>query len=71
MINMAEAASRQAVEEGKRRLREFLESSDSGRQAMAMSGRNARGAEEYEMSSNLKSKGRRTDTSDDDNDDDL
>ncbi|KAM5504744.1 Dynamin-like GTPase that mediates homotypic ER fusion [Microsporum canis] len=71
MINMAEAASRQAVEEGKRRLREFLESSDSGRQAMAMSGRNARGTEEYEMSSNLKSKGRRTDTSDDDNDDDL
>lgn len=71
MINMAEAASRQAVEEGKRRLREFLESSDTGRQAMAMSGRNSTRVEEYEMSSNLKSKGRRSTTDDDDDDDDL
>ncbi|KAK2863643.1 Dynamin-like GTPase that mediates homotypic ER fusion [Arthroderma sp. PD_2] len=70
MINMAEAASRQAVEEGKRRLREFLESSDTGRQAMAMSGRNGPRAEEYEMSSNLKNRGRRT-AADDDDDDDL
>lgn len=71
MINMAEAASRQAVEEGKRRLREFLESSDTGRQAMAMSGRNSTHVEEFEMSSNLKSKGRRSTTDDDDDDDDL
>lgn len=34
---MANAASTQAVEVGKERLREFLESSDTGRQAMAMS----------------------------------
>ncbi len=34
---MANAASSQALEEGKKRLREFLESSDTGRQAMAMS----------------------------------
>ncbi len=38
MYQMANAASQQAVEEGKKRLREFLESSDTGRQAIAMSG---------------------------------
>lgn len=37
MARMANAASAQAVEVGKERLREFLESSDTGRQAMAMS----------------------------------
>jgi hypothetical protein len=35
---MANAASAQALEVSKERLREFLESSESGRQAMAMSG---------------------------------
>ncbi|KAI9836214.1 MAG: Dynamin-like GTPase that mediates homotypic ER fusion [Sarea resinae] len=39
MIRMTNAASQQALEVGKERLREFLESSDTGRQAMAMSGR--------------------------------
>jgi len=43
MIRMANAASAQAVEVGKERLREFLESSDTGRQAMAMSGRDSDG----------------------------
>ena len=38
MYQMANAASQQALEEGKKRLREFLESSDTGRQAIAMSG---------------------------------
>ena len=38
MIRMSNAASQQAIEVGKERLREFLESSDTGRQAMAMSG---------------------------------
>jgi len=38
MARMANAASAQALEVGKERLREFLESSESGRQAMAMSG---------------------------------
>ena len=33
---MANAASAQALDEGKRRLREFLEASETGRQAMAM-----------------------------------
>ena len=35
---MANAASTQALEEGKKRLREFLEESNAGRQAMAMGG---------------------------------
>lgn len=38
MYQMANAASAQAIEEGKKRLREFLEESNAGRQAMAMSG---------------------------------
>lgn len=36
MINMANAASAQALEEGKKKLREFLESSETGRQAIGM-----------------------------------
>jgi hypothetical protein len=65
MMNMADAASRQAVEEGKRRLREFLEASDTGRQAIAMSASASGGSgrDEYEMS-NLKS--RNNDEGDDD-----
>jgi hypothetical protein len=38
MARMANAASVQALDIGKERLRDFLESSESGRQAMAMSG---------------------------------
>lgn len=38
MARMANAASAQGLEVGKERLRAFLESSDTGRQAMAMSG---------------------------------
>ena len=38
MYQMANAASAQALEEGKKRLREFLEESNAGRQAMAMGG---------------------------------
>lgn len=51
IMKMTEAASNQAMQEGKRRLRDFLESSDTGRQAIAMSGSGARSSrEEYEMS---------------------
>ena len=39
MLRMANAASQQGLEVGKEKLREFLEASDTGRQAMAMSGR--------------------------------
>lgn len=38
MARMANAASQQGLEVGKERLRSFLENSDAGRQAMAMSG---------------------------------
>ncbi|KAF2640472.1 GTP-binding protein Sey1 [Massarina eburnea CBS 473.64] len=43
MARMANAASHQGLEVGKERLREFLASSDTGRQAMAMSGQQPRG----------------------------
>lgn len=68
MMKMADAASRQALEEGKKRLREFLESSDTGRQAMAMSA-NATG-EEYEMTS-LKSKKKAADEGEDEDLNDI
>lgn len=48
MINMANAASAQALQEGKKRLREFLETSETGRSALAMP---AMGGESYEMKS--------------------
>ena len=38
MLSMTNAASAQALLEFKKRLREFLESSETGRQAIAMSG---------------------------------
>lgn len=38
ILSMTNAASAQALEEGKKRLRDFLESSETGRQAIAMSG---------------------------------
>ncbi|KAL9110887.1 MAG: hypothetical protein Q9227_004687 [Pyrenula ochraceoflavens] len=48
MIKMANAASAQAVQEGKKKLREFLEESQTGREALAMSSGSGSG-EEYEM----------------------
>lgn len=42
MARMANAASAQAVDIGKEKLREFLESSEAGRQAMAASGNQTR-----------------------------
>ena len=54
ILKMTEAASQQALVEGKRRLRDFLETSDTGRQAIAMSASERAGSasrkEEYEMS---------------------
>ncbi|KAK2752444.1 Dynamin-like GTPase that mediates homotypic ER fusion [Arachnomyces sp. PD_36] len=70
ILKMTEAASQQALEEGKRRLRDFLESSDTGRQAMAMSGAGGKGGEEYEMSrlNGKNKKGRDGDDMDDEDD---
>ena len=42
MARMANAASQQGLEVGKERLRAFLENSEAGRQAVAMSGRDGR-----------------------------
>merc|ERR1711939_545072 len=69
MLKMTNAASQQAIEEGKRRLRDFLEESPTARQAMAMSGR-----EEFEMSNYPKPPGTqkvKTDGADDDDDDEI
>ncbi|KAI9893751.1 MAG: Dynamin-like GTPase that mediates homotypic ER fusion [Vezdaea aestivalis] len=57
MLQMTNAASQQALELGKERLREFLETSDTGRQAIAMSGR-ASGSEDISLQ-NLNSDGKR------------
>ncbi|CAG8291176.1 unnamed protein product [Penicillium salamii] len=67
MLKMTEAASGQALVEGKRRLREFLESSDTGRQAIAMSAGEggSRRKEEYEMSDMQKSGSKAKDDLDD------
>jgi protein SEY1 len=71
MARMANAASQQALEVGKERLREFLESSDTGRQAMAMSGR--QGGRQYDEISmdTLNSDGKKKARNDDDDLDDL
>jgi hypothetical protein len=65
MLKMANAASAQALDEGKKRLREFLEESPAARQAMAMSGR-----DEYEMKplNSSRSAKVKTDGADDDED---
>ena len=65
MIRMANAASAQAVEIGKEKLREFLESSDTGRQAVAMSGR--RDSDEISLNT-LDSRGKRKPVAEDDDD---
>ena len=67
ILKMTEAASQQALVEGKRRLREFLEQSDTGRQAIAMSASDRTdNKEEYEMSDLPKrSSGSKTDDLDD------
>ncbi|KIX09710.1 protein SEY1 [Rhinocladiella mackenziei CBS 650.93] len=68
MLKMANAASQQALEEGKKRLREFLEENPTARQALAMSGR-----EEYEMKNLSSSRPNKikTDGADDEDADDM
>jgi hypothetical protein len=65
---MADAASRQAIDIGKERLREFLETSETGRQAMAMSGEQRSGrvrdADEISMDT-LNGDGKKKTTDDD------
>ena len=65
MLNMANAASAQALEEGKKRLRDFLEQSETGRQALAMP---SGGADSYEMKSRSKAKVKADGADDEDED---
>lgn len=64
MLNMANAASAQALEEGKKRLREFLETTETGRQALSMPS----GSESHEMSPRSRRKVK-TDGADDEDED--
>tara|TARA_R110002060_G_scaffold62675_1_gene72036 strand:- start:616 stop:819 length:204 start_codon:yes stop_codon:yes gene_type:complete len=65
---MTNAASAQAVEIGKEKLREFLESSDTGHQALAMKGR---GDDDDAISLNtLDSRGKKKASVEDEDDDD-
>lgn len=61
MARMANAASAQGLEVGKERLRAFLESSDAGRQAMAMSsGANETRRHEHVQMDRLNGDGKKT-----------
>lgn len=51
IMRMTNAASAQGLDIFREKLREFLESSDTGRQAMAMSGGGLDGDNSYEMKS--------------------
>jgi len=67
MLRMANAASTQAVEIGKEKLREFLESSETGRQAMAMGPR----SDSDSISLNTLDSRRKKKTIEEDEDDDI
>jgi hypothetical protein len=70
MIKMANAASQQAIEVGKERLREFLEQSDTARHTVPMGGRND--TDSYSLHT-LDSRGKKKvpTAGDDDDDDDI
>ncbi|KAL2353318.1 GTP-binding protein Sey1 [Cryomyces antarcticus] len=67
MLRMSNAASQQALEVGKERLRAFLESSDTGRQAMAMSGAKPQDSDSYNMEA-LDSSGKKKSAATDEDD---
>ncbi|KAI9791887.1 MAG: Dynamin-like GTPase that mediates homotypic ER fusion [Candelina submexicana] len=68
ILRMANAASHQALEVGKERLREFLEQSDTGRQAIAMSGQKEDGIGMQTLNADGK---RKKATADEDEDDEI
>ncbi|THW21286.1 root hair defective 3 GTP-binding protein [Aureobasidium pullulans] len=70
IIRMTNAASAQGLEVFKERLREFLETSDTGRQAMAMSGSKPSEREKYRMDT-LESDGKKTTSTGADEDEDI
>jgi hypothetical protein len=68
ILRMTQAATDQALEVGKERLREFLENSDTGRQAMAMSGRDGESVRMNKLGKDGKRRGGEEDEDDDDDD---
>ena len=65
ILQMTNAASSQALVEFKKRLREFLENTETGRQAMAMSG-----TDEIQLQK-LTSNGKARSVQDDEDDDEI
>lgn len=68
MLRMTNAASAQAVEIGKEKLRDFLETSETGRQAMGMKARDD--GDNISMNT-LDSRGKRLEKREEDEDDDI
>jgi hypothetical protein len=68
MLRMANAASTQAVEIGKEKLREFLENSETGRQAIGMK---AKEDSDGISLNTLDSRGKRRTGEDEDEDDEI
>jgi len=66
MLQMANAATNQGVEIGKQKLREFLESSDTARQAIGMPGRDSDSISLDTLDSRGKRSPRAAETHDDD-----
>jgi len=66
MLKMSHAASQQALEEGKKRLREFLEESPGARQAIAMTGQEDYAMQSLNSSRTAKAKTAAADGGDDD-----
>ena len=66
MMQMANAASNQGLEIGKQKLREFLESSDTGRQATAMPARDSDSISMDTLDSRGRRQGGHADRKDDD-----
>lgn len=70
MLRMTNAASSQGVEILREKLREFLESSETGRQAIGMS-QSGRGAVEGHRLETLNGSGKRVTTTGRDDDDEI
>ena len=67
MMRMTNAASAQALEIGKEKLREFLADTETGRQAMAMTSSGGQGGNAYRMDT-LDGLGKKATPADDDDD---
>jgi hypothetical protein len=70
MLQMSNAAYQQAIEIVKQKLREFLENSETGRQAVKMSGHQERVGEAIGMQ-NLDGRGKKVQTEAGEDDDEI